>query len=468
MSMLQQAILSGNALRQHCAAKHHPCPLCNKLFLSTTALRDHCSAKHNGPHLPKAAKSTKKPAVTSINDRNRKKQTGKIDSFPFKSFSLFRGRRLENQERKKAQKGCNRDFSCPSCRKRFFRQSDLLQHARDKHKITLGSTQLSRKVEKEHTTAQKMNSLWIPRINFVLLFPTYDSSSKKSKNCSYSRRLVRSRMRLEDWKTGHTQEIQLLQSSCGSKKGKRKQLRQDHSWDDYAMKPPLILTKHAKQRRAERGQCTHPRFVAGTNKTLVATFAPAKSQSGVQARMRRLKYINYRISRLVHRKSRSDYNRAKRLPQRVSRSKAKMQSIRDKKRRTQQWICMAQKSGYFRRVVANDPGLRSKTNQVKRKEAKNKTPFARTTKGGRSVGGTAPRRPASIANNAVIGKFPTNTKVKAKKRKKKGGSSKASAKLDPPNVITSRLGELNKPATVRRKGCSSESCFKLELITPKK
>lgn len=49
--------------------------------------------------------------------------------------------------------------------------------------------------------------------------------------------------------------------------------RDDCTYDDWKMQPPLIYTKHAKQRIEERkrlGRLVN-RYAAGTNKTIVAT-----------------------------------------------------------------------------------------------------------------------------------------------------------------------------------------------------
>jgi hypothetical protein len=61
------------------------------------------------------------------------------------------------------------------------------------------------------------------------------------------------------------------ESTAGHRRGAKKELRSDRTWDDFAMLPPLIYTKHAQERRMERGEAAIPRFVAGTHKTLVAT-----------------------------------------------------------------------------------------------------------------------------------------------------------------------------------------------------
>lgn len=55
--------------------------------------------------------------------------------------------------------------------------------------------------------------------------------------------------------------------------GKRA-VRRDRTWLDFAMAPPYLYTKHAKERLLERGHGGRLRFIPGTNRTVVATVLP--------------------------------------------------------------------------------------------------------------------------------------------------------------------------------------------------
>jgi hypothetical protein len=123
------------------------------------------------------------------------------------------------------------------------------------------------------------------------------------------------------------------ETTAGHRRGAKKELRSDRTWDDFAVLPPLMYTKHAQERRMERGETAIPRFVAGTHKTLVATVVYPRQW---QARWNRIR--DEKRQDPLDEQQRRDYRG-------WSRHREKGKSLRKRNRRVLQRHVWIEKSG---------------------------------------------------------------------------------------------------------------------------
>lgn len=164
----------------------------------------------------------------------------------------------------------------------------------------------------------------VPLVNIAFLYPSI--TMVKTKKCCKDT-MMEERLSQSDWNLIE-KEYHYRRISAGSSRGARKMLRKDCTWKPWAMRPPLVLTRHAKERLAERGPRTVPRFVAGTYRSLVATYVPDRSK-----KPKRKKYV---------RRARTQTEKAGKITNRAQKRKKKRKT---RTRRNVMLACDFFKSG---------------------------------------------------------------------------------------------------------------------------
>jgi len=155
---------------------------------------------------------------------------------------------------------------------------------------------LKGKVKKSRREGVRLG-LFVPSIKLLFIYSTFQSPRRDKQeervkiNEAQIHRLVNDQWNLAFY------EREYLRKTAGSSRGNRKLLRADKTWQDFAAEPPLILTHHAKERLAERGTGSIPRFVAGTKRTVVATFIPNKNPQGRERWKRYMASLRFRSER---------------------------------------------------------------------------------------------------------------------------------------------------------------------------
>ena len=155
----------------------------------------------------------------------------------------------------------------------------------------------------------------IPIVNIGLVYSSYKKewAKRKSQHVFTINWPKHDQMVNDHWNLAF-RERSLRLRSAGSSRGERKLVRKDRTWDKWALQPPIILTTHAKQRLHERRRLpTSPRFVKGTNKTVVATFVPKKYIERRRKKLTWERQVCRREQRLIKKWKKKKWKRRERL-----------------------------------------------------------------------------------------------------------------------------------------------------------